>query len=111
MALIPTAVPGSLSGRQRTVKPRMCQADTASDAGQTCVKTLREACHGSGFCYLENYGIDPTAEKEVFDIAHRFFALPESDRLAIKNTKSAHFRGYTRLGMEVANKKQDCRHG
>ena len=84
-------------------------ADTTSDAGQTCAKTLREACHDPGFCYLENYGIDPTLEKAVFDVARRFFALPESDRLAIKNTKSAQFRGYTRLGMEVTNKKQDWR--
>lgn len=76
---------------------------------QVCVEKLREACHGPGFCYLVNHGIDGDLEARVLNAARRFFDLPEADRLAIRNTKSAQFRGYTRLGMERTNNVRDWR--
>jgi isopenicillin N synthase-like dioxygenase len=83
--------------------------DPTSPGGQACAQALREACHNPGFCYLANHGIDARLEQDVIDISHRFFDLPVSDRLAIKNTKSAQFRGYTQLGMEITNNTQDWR--
>ena len=42
-------------------------------------------------------------------VANEFFARPEADRLAIVNTNTPHFRGYTRLGMEHTNGVSDWR--
>lgn len=84
-------------------------ANPTSAGGQACAQALREACHDPGFCYLTNHGIDARLEQDVMDISRAFFGLPEADRFAIKNTKSAQFRGYTQLGMEVTNNRQDWR--
>ena len=42
-------------------------------------------------------------------VSDEFFAKPEADRLAIVNTNTPHFRGYTRLGMEHTNGVSDWR--
>ncbi|MBT5873446.1 MAG: isopenicillin N synthase family oxygenase [Candidatus Latescibacteria bacterium] len=83
--------------------------DEGTVGAQECVEKLRGACHGPGFCYLVNHGIDGDLEAQVLNTTRRFFDLPESDRLAIRNTKSAQFRGYTRLGMERTNNVRDWR--
>lgn len=73
------------------------------------VLALRDVLHGPGFCYLVGYGIEPTLEQRVMDVSREFFAKPEADRLAIVNTNTPHFRGYTRLGMEHTNGVSDWR--
>ncbi len=73
------------------------------------VRSLRETLHGPGFCYLVGHGVDPGLEAAVMDVARQFFARPEADRLAIVNTNTPHFRGYTRLGMEHTNGISDWR--
>lgn len=70
---------------------------------------LTEACHSVGFCYLVGHGIDPGLEADVLDVARRFFARPEPERLAIANTNTPYFRGYTRLGMEHTGGLPDWR--
>ncbi len=73
------------------------------------VHALRDVLHGPGFCYLVGYGIEPAVEQRVMDVSREFFAKPEADRLAIVNTNTPHFRGYTRLGMEHTNGVSDWR--
>ncbi|WP_137121927.1 isopenicillin N synthase family dioxygenase [Segeticoccus rhizosphaerae] len=70
---------------------------------------LRRATHDYGFFYLVGHGIDPALRHELLDVARRFFALPEADKLAIENVRSPHFRGYTRLGGERTKGRQDWR--
>ncbi len=41
--------------------------------------------------------------------AKRFFALPESDKLAVDMVNSPDFRGYTRLAWERTRGQQDWR--
>ncbi|HET8602026.1 MAG TPA: 2-oxoglutarate and iron-dependent oxygenase domain-containing protein [Segeticoccus sp.] len=70
---------------------------------------LREATHEYGFFYLIGHGLEAERIAELFAVARRFFALPEADKLAIENLHSPHFRGYTRLGGERTQGKQDWR--
>ncbi len=84
-------------------------ADESSEAAAAFVEELRDTLHGPGFCYLVGYGVDPEVERAVMDVSREFFAQPEADRLAIVNTNTPHFRGYTRLGMEHTNGASDWR--
>lgn len=70
---------------------------------------LREAAHGFGFFYLVEHGVPDQLSTQVLDVARRFFDLPENEKLAIENTKSPHFRGYTRVGGELTQGKVDWR--
>ncbi len=70
---------------------------------------LRQATHQYGFFYLVGHGIDPALTRRVVSVAREFFALPEQDKLAMENTRSPHFRGYTRVGGERTEGKVDWR--
>lgn len=83
--------------------------DPSSGQAAEFVEQLRHTLHGPGFCYLVGYGVDPELEQGVADVSRQFFAQPEADRLAIVNTNTPHFRGYTRLGMEHTNGVSDWR--
>lgn len=72
-------------------------------------EVLREATHEYGFFYLRGHGVGAARVEELFAVARRFFALPDADKLAIENVHSPHFRGYTRLGGERTQGKQDWR--
>lgn len=70
---------------------------------------LREATHDHGFFYLLGHGAGPDLVDRVVRVAREFFALPEEAKLAIENTHSPHFRGYTRVGGELTQGKVDWR--
>lgn len=63
-------------------------------------RQLRDVTHSVGFFYLTGHGIPAADFTALLETAERFFALPEADKLAIENTRSPHFRGYTRTGGE-----------
>ena len=65
----------------------------ALDAPDT-VATLHAACIGTGFFYLGNHGMPDRIIAEALDQAHRFFALPLDERLAVSIKKSPCNRGY-----------------
>lgn len=75
----------------------LSRADDPSTA-QAFRDDLRRVTHKIGFFYLTGHGIPAEDFGEIIDVAQRFFALPEEEKLAIENTKSPHFRGYTRTG-------------
>jgi isopenicillin N synthase-like dioxygenase len=64
------------------------RADPTSPAGEATVATLRAACHEVGFAHLIGHGIGLELDDAVHDVARRFFALPEPQRLEIVNTNS-----------------------
>lgn len=70
---------------------------------------LLEAAHEVGFFYLVGHGIAPSLSDQLVDVAREFFALPQDAKLAIENTRSPHFRGYTRLGGELTEGRRDWR--
>lgn len=71
--------------------------------------SLREAAHRAGFFYLTGHGVPETLVARVLDAAHRLFALPLADKDAIAMVRSAHFRGFTRLGGELTRGEVDWR--
>jgi isopenicillin N synthase-like dioxygenase len=86
---------------------RRLEGDEASRAA--FLAEFRTAARDVGFFYLAGHGVDPALEAEVMAEANRFFALPESDKLAVQMVHSPHFRGYNRAGQELTRNKQDWR--
>jgi isopenicillin N synthase-like dioxygenase len=84
-------------------------ADPTSAAAGAFVARLAHTVHEIGFFYLVGHGIPAELDRAVHDVATRFFALPEAERLAIENVRSAQFRGYTRFGHERTNGCVDLR--
>ncbi len=70
---------------------------------------LREVTHDVGFFYLTGHGIEQELIDELLAVARRFFALPTEAKLAIENTHSPQFRGYTRVGGERTHGDVDWR--
>lgn len=70
---------------------------------------LREKARNHGFFYVTGHGIAPDFVAEILAAARRFFALPESEKLAIEMVNSPHFRGYTRAGWEHTRGEPDWR--
>jgi isopenicillin N synthase-like dioxygenase len=70
---------------------------------------LRSAARDVGFFYLVGHGVEPNLLCDLMDAAIRFFALPESEKLAVEMVNSPHFRGYNRFGRELTRGRQDWR--
>lgn len=90
--------------------PLLDLADLAGgpDAVDSFRDRLREATHTVGFFHLR-HGIPRDVTDQLFDVARRFFALREADKLAIEMTRSPWFRGYTRTGGELTQGAVDWR--
>src|ERR1700684_465198 len=61
------------------------------------------------FFYVAGHGIAPALQRDVMELARRFFALPEADKLAIEMVNSPHFRGYNRVASELTRGRPDWR--
>ena len=83
--------------------------DPHSPAAEAFVEDLVHAAHDIGFVYLTGHGVDPRLDAAIFEVAHDFFDLPESQRRALAIENSPAFRGYTTLGDEVTNGQSDWR--
>ncbi|CAN0918064.1 Probable 2-oxoglutarate-dependent dioxygenase At3g50210 [Linum grandiflorum] len=76
--------------------------DMGSDPGVAqVVQQLDQACREAGFFYVKGHGIPDSLVKEVKSIAHKFFHLPYEEKLKIKMTPGAGYRGYQRVGENV----------
>jgi len=58
------------------------------------VAAIRSACLDKGFFYCIGHGVDPALMRRVFEQSAAFFALPESDKLALSKDNSRANRGY-----------------
>ncbi len=72
-------------------------------------ESLCRVCHDVGFFQLVGHGIDPEFFAEHARQRARFFALPESQRLAIDKRNSPHFRGFESVGTELTGGRPDLR--
>ncbi|KPI08887.1 Non-hem dioxygenase N-terminal domain containing protein [Actinobacteria bacterium OK074] len=84
-------------------------ADRGPQARALLHAQLHSAAHDVGFFQLVGHGVPQTEKKALLTAMHAFFALPEPDRLALDNTNSPHFRGYTRTGDERTAGARDWR--
>ncbi|KAK2657529.1 hypothetical protein Ddye_010581 [Dipteronia dyeriana] len=70
------------------------------------VKQLDQACREAGFFYVvifmhKGHGIPESLVNEVKRITHEFFDLTYEEKLKIKLTPAAGYRGYQRIGENV----------
>ncbi|MHA7306654.1 isopenicillin N synthase family dioxygenase [Arthrobacter sp. TMN-49] len=70
---------------------------------------LRDAMHEVGFLYLTGHGIPQELTDSILSVSRQFFELPEDQKLAMENTHSPQFRGYTRVGGELTDGAVDWR--
>ncbi|KDP31982.1 hypothetical protein JCGZ_12443 [Jatropha curcas] len=77
--------------------PDMAQDPTVCEV----VKELDRACREAGFFYVKGHGIPDSLIKEVKSLTHKFFDLPYEEKLKIKMTAAAGYRGYQRLGENI----------
>lgn len=77
----------------------------ASAARRNCGKAIGAACREVGFFYIVNHGIAAGEIAEAFDVARRFFARPEPEKMAIALARSPFMRGYFPLEGEILDPK------
>jgi isopenicillin N synthase-like dioxygenase len=65
-----------------------------------CAATLGGACRQIGFFCATGHDIPPSVISGTFDAARAFFDLPEDQKELVSYARSAHNRGYIRLGRE-----------
>lgn len=74
--------------------------DGTAEVRTATLDRLRTVTHEIGFFHLAGHGIDIGLADDLIAAARSFFRLPEGDKLEIENSRSPHFRGYTRVGGE-----------
>ncbi|XP_023883489.1 probable 2-oxoglutarate-dependent dioxygenase At3g50210 [Quercus suber] len=77
--------------------PKMAEDPGVSEV----VRQLDQACREAGFFYVKGHGIPASLLKEVKTVAHKFFDLPYEEKIKIKMTAEAGFRGYQRVGENI----------
>ena len=65
-------------------------------------KDISAAYEEFGFVIIENHGIDRQLIDRCLDCFHRFFALPEAEKLRYRVPGGGGARGYTAFGVETA---------
>ncbi|XP_044469414.1 probable 2-oxoglutarate-dependent dioxygenase At3g50210 isoform X1 [Mangifera indica] len=87
------------------ISPLLAKCDDPNmgeDAGVSKVVTqLDQACREAGFFYVKGHGIPESLIKEVKKISHQFFDRPYEEKLKIKLTPQAGYRGYQRIGENI----------
>lgn len=81
---------------------------TPEDAGRFRAELAR-VTHEIGFFYLVGTSFPQSLQERLHSAARAFFALPLEAKLAIANTNSLQFRGYTALGLERTRGAVDLR--
>ncbi|MGN5240473.1 MULTISPECIES: 2-oxoglutarate and iron-dependent oxygenase domain-containing protein [unclassified Rhodococcus (in: high G+C Gram-positive bacteria)] len=78
----------------------LADLDRDGDTRTALLDRLRTVTHEIGFFHLAGHDIDESSARRLITSSREFFALPEADKLEIENSRSPHFRGYTRIGGE-----------
>ena len=96
--------------RQEAVSPVLpiISLDKLGHARNESVR-LREATRDVGFFYLVDHGVPASLEDDLLRVGRELFALPDADKAAIDMMNSPHFRGFTLLGGERTQGRQDWR--
>lgn len=87
----------------------LSRLDAGAEEAAAFRAQLREVMHDVGFFYLTGHGVPQELTDDLLAVSRAFFALPLEDKLAIENTRSPQFRGYTRVGGELTAGAVDVR--
>jgi isopenicillin N synthase-like dioxygenase len=100
-----------MTSQQITALPVLDISKLQGDSAQreAFLEELRRTAHEVGFFYVSGHGIPQASIDEMLALARRFFALPDEEKLKIEMIHSPHFRGYTRVGMEITRGQRDWR--
>jgi isopenicillin N synthase-like dioxygenase len=70
------------------------------------------ACRNLGFFYAANHAISAATMASLTDASHRFFALPEAEKMQIAMSKGGGaWRGFFPVGGELTSGKPDIKEG
>lgn len=75
-------------------------ADPNSPEADDIIADIRRACLSTGFFQVTGHGISPTLQKEVFDAAAAFFALPFEEKKKLDAKTTVGHRGYDVLASQ-----------
>ncbi|WP_419918178.1 isopenicillin N synthase family dioxygenase [Candidatus Poriferisocius sp.] len=81
----------------------------SSEQRQELAEELGRICHEIGFLLVVNHGVSAGLRDAIFDMMHRFFALPGEQKAMIDKRRSPHFRGWEPVGAEYTNHRPDIR--
>ncbi|KAM4117876.1 hypothetical protein ACB094_02G158800 [Castanea mollissima] len=91
--------------RQHNVSALLAKCDDpkmAEDPGVSeVVRQINQACREAGFFYVKGHGIPDSLLKEVKSVAHKFFDLLNEEKVKIKISQAAGYRGYQRIRENV----------
>ncbi|XWW96075.1 hypothetical protein V2A60_004045 [Cordyceps javanica] len=66
-------------------------------------RKIDKACADVGFFYVKNHGVSEELISATYEMAHRFFALEEEEKMKFFLGKSKNFRGYSPLYGETTS--------
>ncbi|KAG5535583.1 hypothetical protein RHGRI_023374 [Rhododendron griersonianum] len=93
------------------ISPLLAKWDDPNMAGDQgvgeVVQQLDQACREAGFFYVKGHGIPDSIIKEVRNLTHKFFSLPYEEKLKIKISPAAGYRGYQRIGENITKGTPD----
>jgi isopenicillin N synthase-like dioxygenase len=73
---------------------------------------IARACEAHGFFYLTGHGIAPRVLADLEATSHRFFALPETEKMRIAMAQGGRaWRGYFPVGGELTSGRPDLKQG
>lgn len=75
-------------------------ADPTSAEADRIVADVRAACVSTGFFQIVGHGISPSLQKDVFDAAAAFFALPYEEKKKLDAETTIGHRGYDVLASQ-----------
>ncbi len=87
----------------------LSEPSASLEARQELAEELCRICHEVGFFLVVNHGVSDGLCDDVFEMMHRFFALPDDQKTLIDKVESRHFRGWEPVGAEYTNNRPDIR--
>jgi isopenicillin N synthase-like dioxygenase len=75
-------------------------ADPTSAEAEKIIADVRAACISTGFFQITGHGIPRSLQKEVFDAAAAFFALPYGEKKKLDAKTTTGHRGYDVLASQ-----------
>jgi hypothetical protein len=91
------------------VSPLLAGNDSARRA---VAEEIGAACRDLGFFYAAGHAISPATLDQLARVSHRFFALPEAEKMQIAMARGGRaWRGFFPVGGELTSGKPDIKEG
>ncbi|KAJ5118121.1 hypothetical protein N7526_011144 [Penicillium atrosanguineum] len=98
---MPSAAPNSSSFYLPSVDITPFLEDPSSSEAKQVIDDVRAACISTGFFQMTGHGVPESLQKDVFEAAAKFFALPLEVKTDLNAAKNIGFRGYDLMGTQL----------